>query len=98
MANCLDSRPSCARLQSAGISLRLVKSPLAPKITITQGAPTGLGSKWFTLMNEALPLRPNASVRAFSRHVHRTGSAWQTKVFLRNRLHPETRIFDKEQR
>src|SRR6267378_1406100 len=36
-ANCGESNRSLARLQSAGISLRLVRSPLAPKITIVHG-------------------------------------------------------------
>ncbi len=43
MANRGDSRPLCARLQSAGISLRLVRAPLAPRITITFG-PAGLAA------------------------------------------------------
>src|SRR5262252_9677020 len=37
MANCEESSLPCAKLHSAGISFRLVRSPLAPKITITQG-------------------------------------------------------------
>ena len=32
------------RLQSAGISLRLVRSPVAPKITMTQGERCGVGA------------------------------------------------------
>src|SRR5438270_2097715 len=47
MANCLERRLSAARLQSAGISLRLVRSPVAPKITITHGAATGFSWTWF---------------------------------------------------
>src|SRR6266404_1955722 len=47
MANCLESRLSAARLHSAGISLRFVRSPVAPKITITQGEATGFGFEWF---------------------------------------------------
>src|SRR6267154_3327677 len=42
MANCLESRLSAARLQRAGMSLRLVKSPVAPKMTMTQGDATEL--------------------------------------------------------
>src|SRR5579883_2478103 len=45
-ANCGGSSFSRERLQSAGISLRLVRSPVAPKITITQGDAAGL-SAWF---------------------------------------------------
>jgi hypothetical protein len=33
--------------------LRLVRSPVAPKITITQGAAVGFMSRWFRLMREA---------------------------------------------
>src|SRR3981081_3917112 len=47
MANCLESRLSAARLHRAGISLRLVRSPVAPKITITHGAATGDSCTWF---------------------------------------------------
>src|SRR6266481_6044425 len=47
MANCLESRLSAARLHSAGMSLRLVRSPVAPKMTITQGAATGFSCTWF---------------------------------------------------
>src|SRR6266436_9420851 len=47
MANCLESRLSAARLHSAGMSLRLVRSPVAPKITITQGAAIGFSWTWF---------------------------------------------------
>src|SRR4029453_1952565 len=38
-ANWRDRRSSFAKLYRAGMSLRLVKSPDAPKITITQGSP-----------------------------------------------------------
>src|SRR5580692_7907033 len=38
MANSRESRSALARLYSAGMSLRAVKSPPAPKITITQGS------------------------------------------------------------
>src|ERR1700688_3436545 len=37
IANCGESSLSFAKLHNAGISLRLVKSPLAPKIVMTQG-------------------------------------------------------------
>src|SRR5271154_70349 len=37
MANCLGKTPSLARLKSAGMSLRLVRSPPAPKMTMMQG-------------------------------------------------------------
>src|ERR1700730_12387959 len=47
MANCLESRLSAARLQSAGMSLRLVRSPVAPKMTMTQGEATGFVFRWF---------------------------------------------------
>src|SRR5712672_699266 len=47
MANCFERRLSAARLHSAGISLRLVRSPVAPKITITQGAAIGFSWTWF---------------------------------------------------
>src|SRR6266404_9167407 len=50
MANCLESRLSAARLHSAGMSLRLVRSPVAPKITITQGA--AIGFSWTWLMRD----------------------------------------------
>src|SRR5271165_271380 len=50
MANCLDRRLSFARLHSAGISLRLVRSPLAPKMTMTQGEAVVLGAWWFVFM------------------------------------------------
>src|SRR5712675_2132201 len=49
MANCLESRLSAARLHSAGISLRLVRSPVAPKITITQGAAIGFSWTWLMI-------------------------------------------------
>src|SRR6267378_951739 len=52
MANCLGRTSSWARLHSAGISLRLVRSPVAPKITITHGDAVGLTSKWLRLMRE----------------------------------------------
>src|SRR4029450_4562891 len=38
-ANWRDSRLSFAKLYRAGMTLRLVKSPDAPKITMTQGSP-----------------------------------------------------------
>src|SRR4029077_7270542 len=48
MANCFDSRLPAARLQSAGMSLRLVRSPVAPKMTMTQGeTPVGFVFAWF---------------------------------------------------
>src|SRR6266702_3005868 len=50
MANWVERRLSSARLQSAGRSLRLVRSPLAPKITITQGEGVGFASEWLRLM------------------------------------------------
>src|SRR5260370_36744384 len=50
MANGLERRLSAARLHSAGISLRLVRSPVAPKITITQGA--AIGFSWTWLMRD----------------------------------------------
>ena len=43
MANSRESRLLFARLYSAGISLRAVRSPVAPKITMTQG-PLGGGA------------------------------------------------------
>src|SRR2546426_12515247 len=51
MANCFGRRLSCARLHSAGISLRFVRSPVAPKMTMTQGAAVGFESGWFRFMN-----------------------------------------------
>src|SRR6266436_2766004 len=50
MANCLESRLSFARLQSAGMSLRLVRSPVAPKMTMTQGDGAGFEFWWFEFM------------------------------------------------
>src|SRR5882757_2744601 len=50
MANCLERRLSAARLHSAGISLRLVRSPVAPKITMTHGA--AIGFSWTWLMRD----------------------------------------------
>src|ERR1700740_3127893 len=47
IANCLESRLSAARLHSAGINFRFVRSPVAPNITITQGEATGFGFEWF---------------------------------------------------
>src|SRR5712664_300997 len=47
MANCFERRLSAARLHSAGISLRLVRSPVAPNITITHGAAIGFSWTWF---------------------------------------------------
>src|ERR1700756_4581170 len=47
MANCLESRLSAARLASAGMSLRLVRSPVAPKMTMTQGEATGFAFERF---------------------------------------------------
>src|SRR5437899_6938298 len=43
-ANWLGNSFAAARLQSAGMSLRLVRSPLAPKMTITQGSAMRMGS------------------------------------------------------
>src|ERR1700676_497651 len=54
MANCCERRPSCARLIRAGMSLRLVRSPLAPKITITHGEPVGLASVLFEFIHVVL--------------------------------------------
>src|SRR5882724_7327236 len=54
IANCLESRLSAARLQSAGMSLRLVRSPVAPKITMTQGEALGFGLRWFTVCSKTL--------------------------------------------
>src|ERR1700745_1776244 len=50
MANCLERRLSFARLHSAGIHLRLVKSPVAPKMTMTQGDGVGFKFWWFEFM------------------------------------------------
>src|ERR1700692_3887947 len=50
MANCLERRLSFARLHSAGMSLRLVRSPVAPKITMTQGDGVGFKFWWFEFM------------------------------------------------
>src|ERR1700730_3210782 len=50
MANCFERRLSFARLESAGMSLRLVRSPVAPKMTITQGDALGLEAWWLRLM------------------------------------------------
>src|SRR5256885_7720573 len=47
IANCLESRLSAAKLHSAGISFRLVRSPVAPKMTITQGEATGFAFERF---------------------------------------------------
>src|SRR6266436_307750 len=47
IANCLESRLSAARLESAGMSLRLVRSPVAPKMTMTQGEATGFAFERF---------------------------------------------------
>src|ERR1700756_2534845 len=38
-ANCCGKKPCSAKLQSAGISLRLVRSPAPPKITRMQASP-----------------------------------------------------------
>src|SRR5438552_2974267 len=54
MAKRLGSWSSWARLQSAGTSLRLVRSPVAPKITITQGEALGFGLMWFTVDSRTL--------------------------------------------
>src|SRR5215467_12406856 len=47
---------SCARLQSAGMSLRFVRSPAAPQIVITQGEATEFvsGYSWFIAKLESL--------------------------------------------
>ena len=37
-----------------GSSLRFVKSPAAPKITITQGEALGFGLRWFTIYSRTL--------------------------------------------
>src|SRR3984893_8182381 len=50
IANCLERRLSFARLQSAGINLRLVRSPVAPKMTMTQGDGVGFKFWWFEFM------------------------------------------------
>src|SRR5258708_34850582 len=47
IANCFESKLSAARLQSAGMSFRLVRSPVAPKMTMTQGEATELVETWF---------------------------------------------------
>src|SRR6267143_5641251 len=66
MANCLESRLSAARLQSAGISLRFVRSPVAPKMTMTQGEATVFIWAWFM---SGCPVQCHGVVRveAFSR-------------------------------
>src|SRR5258708_19039787 len=65
MANCLERRLSAARLHNAGISLRLVRSPVAPKITITQGAATGVS--WTLFMSGCPVLAQGVLIEAFLR-------------------------------
>src|SRR6202012_513644 len=52
MGNCLGSTLSAAKLHSAGISLRLVRSPLAPKMTMTHGDAAAVVSGWCEFMDE----------------------------------------------
>src|SRR6516225_1473259 len=49
-ANCFERKFSCARFRSAGISLRLVRSPVAPKITMTHGPAAVGASTWFVFI------------------------------------------------
>src|SRR6202795_5375577 len=63
MANCCERRPSCARLINAGMSLRLVRSPLAPKMTITHGEPVGLASVLFEFIRVVLSQLFNAPIK-----------------------------------
>src|SRR5215472_11455603 len=46
IANCVGRRFSSTKLQRAGINLRLVKSPVAPKMVITQGAADAFVNGW----------------------------------------------------
>src|SRR5581483_64368 len=77
------------RLQSAGISLRLVRSPVAPKITITQGEAVGL-SAWF--MSEPAFVRADAretSAPLSFRCARRIESASRKAASPRSLLHRE---------
>src|ERR1700740_2631241 len=49
-ANCCGKNPCSAKLQSAGMSLRLVRSPAPPKITMMQGSPLRCGAEFFTVL------------------------------------------------
>src|ERR1700719_2534487 len=62
IANCLDRRLSAARLQSAGMSLRLVRSPVAPQMTMTQGGATGFEVKWFIRVSYMSVARPSCDL------------------------------------
>ena len=51
IANCSGRSFSWARLQSAGMSLRLVRSPAAPQMVITQGEAREFVSGWSWFIN-----------------------------------------------
>src|SRR5712692_11056731 len=57
-----ESRPPLARLYSAGISLRLVRSPPAPKITMTQGG-AGWASPGLCASADAILVSPFSGPR-----------------------------------
>src|SRR5579864_4835763 len=97
MAKFCGNAFACAKLQSAGINLRLVKSPLAPKITMTQGP--ALWTVWFSmfislklLCLKGLFLYAPALTRATRRlrvqHAPQTDSAWLTKSSEQTHLRP----------
>src|SRR6266404_3504098 len=96
IANCLESRLSAARLESAGMSLRLVRSPVAPKMTMTQGEATGFAFERFMRVpcNEfnAPRLRIDSWFRPSLPRDRRIENASRTKAWRRIRLHLGTRI------
>src|SRR5258708_36012094 len=55
MAKCWGKTFSCARLSRAGRSLRLVRSPVAPKMTMAQAA-AGLGGSAGFVVLEHVPI------------------------------------------
>src|SRR6266699_4054501 len=83
IANCSGRSFSSAKLQRAGTNLRLVRSPVAPQIVITQGEANEFVSGWskfispnpFTPFQMALAV-PNGPLS--SRCVRQTENAWQT--------------------
>src|SRR6266436_6129819 len=95
MANCLGRTSSWARLQRAGMSFRLVRSPVAPKITITHGDGVGFTSGWFRLIGKFPVFGRQMAAEILngpisSRRVRRIGSASRRELWPQNHLRRAT--------
>src|SRR6185437_4611351 len=91
MANSRESRLLLERLYSAGISLRAVRSPVAPKITIThgpvwRGAPVGVRSRVGSsrsMLCGMVVFSPIMRLVSSVRFVRQIFVAWRLAAFLR---------------